>query len=279
MHPHSQKQVLEQVLLDSIQDFCFQRSVALGILNDQRSQPIGIGSGVCIKSEGHYFIATAGHVITDAKKCSSIFIVHTDDANSKAAQTHLPIECAYYQTEPDVGFLLLDEVVARQIGKVFIGEENLAFYANLPVDHDYWTVFGFPWDLLVESNAESQPVVKVEGLRISTIKRSSDPYIDGHIYLHYPEDAGFIDIHGAPISTLPHPGGMSGGGIWVSSIPQRNLERKDGDIGLWSPNDIKLVAIDAAWNKSKGYLKGVDIREWVKLVKTHFPNTFPSFEI
>src|SRR5262249_19689497 len=59
-----------------------------------------------------------------------------------------------------------------------------------------------------------------------------------------------------PIS-LPHPGGMSGGGMW-------DLGFEPGTV--WSPSSAKLFAIQASWNSQQRYLRGVQIVHWLRLI-------------
>jgi hypothetical protein len=87
----------------------------------------------------------------------------------------------------------------------------------------------------------------------------ANPEVD--IFLNYPEDE--VTEDGVTPFNLPHPGGMSGGGIWDQEMFQGEL---------WDPNAVKLIGIQSRWDENGRYLRGVQIVHWLRLVFRDFPD-------
>lgn len=59
------------------------------------------------------------------------------------------------------------------------------------------------------------------------------------------------------------PHGLSGGGIWLAHVEDRN--------GLWI-SDVRLIGIQTGWYERNGWLRGVRIDAWLNMVRAEYPN-------
>lgn len=98
--------------------------------------------------------------------------------------------------------------------------------------------------------------------RESWPKVQADENVD--IFLDYPEGTHKMLTTASDLSrTLPHPRGMSGGGIWDLNINESHV---------WSAEACQLIGIQAAWHPKERYLRGVKIYHWLKLVYEKYPD-------
>jgi hypothetical protein len=71
-------------------------------------------------------------------------------------------------------------------------------------------------------------------------------------------------VEGKRGGNLPNPVGASGGGIWQMTGPK--------DDGVWHVGKVKLIAIQSAWDEKLKYIRGVQVRHWLKLVSRDYPD-------
>jgi len=63
---------------------------------------------------------------------------------------------------------------------------------------------------------------------------------------------------------LPNPKGASGGGIWQGTGPLKG--------SLWHVGKVKLIAIQSGWDEKRKYIRGVQIKQWVRLIERDYPD-------
>jgi len=85
-------------------------------------------------------------------------------------------------------------------------------------------------------------------------------YSNEHVVLNYDQNDN-IDWLGDHVveSPAPHPGGMSGGGIWQAVSP---LDDKH----IWTVDRLRLIAVQCGWYAKYSVLKGTQVIYWLKLV-------------
>lgn len=88
------------------------------------------------------------------------------------------------------------------------------------------------------------------------------------VFLDYPDDDSLVNEGYWPID-LPDPSGMSGGGIW---------DEGHGLDPIWSPESVKLFAIQSGWYEKKRYVRGVQIIHWLRLIHEHYRDLRPLLE-
>lgn len=92
---------------------------------------------------------------------------------------------------------------------------------------------------------------------------AEDPLnISEDFVVEYPSDEQ-MNSEGFPAINLPHPGGISGGGIWDQGF--------DSD-EIWAPEKSRLVAIQSRWHPMKRYLRAVQVSHWLSLIYRDYPD-------
>lgn len=96
----------------------------------------------------------------------------------------------------------------------------------------------------------------------------TNPDTDRDVLLEYHQDDGF-EIDTQTNKDLGHPGGMSGGGIWDQGFYEKET---------WSPDRARLMGIQTHRFRHHPYLRGIQIRHWLRLVHSVFPDLRPQLE-
>jgi hypothetical protein len=97
-------------------------------------------------------------------------------------------------------------------------------------------------------------------------KTEYDPSI--HVVLNYGKEAiGQND----ELSGVPHPGGLSGCGIWRLS--------NDANWENWKPEDVRLVAIQHRYDKDRDYVMGSWVRLAMQMVWDRYEELRPAMQL
>jgi len=224
------------------------RTVGLLLWKDQC---LDIGSGTCVSLTGHFLVATAAHNLANISKI---------ELTPPHRNTTLPIfRASHPRPTPapsDVGWIELSDNVAQASGLSFISLGDLEFGAR----HDPQRAFfvqGYPAQEIAKLS-ESRLDLALLSMGVGLISLDPGP-ASTELVLEYPpdsdEDTGL---------ELPHPGGMSGGGVWT--VPQFD------DKLVWTPSSTRLLALVRSWEKQSRRLSCVPIELWLRLVSEDFPD-------
>jgi hypothetical protein len=96
-------------------------------------------------------------------------------------------------------------------------------------------------------------------------KRSVD------LFIPYDVTEEMIVIRPVRGNRLPNPKGASGGGIWQGVGPLKGA--------VWHVDKVKLVAIQSSWDEQRKYIRGVQIKQWVRLIERDYPDLRPRLEL
>lgn len=219
-----------------------------------------IGSGVLVKLGEHLFLATCAHTLRDAQELPPQLIGPTPIDSESLSRGHgLP-----NAESPDVAYLELVTGADAVLGKVPCGDWGVADN-GVGTTEDYVTVVGVPSERRRE-NAE-QIILDTYGVWGRTIEPSEwskwsilDGDDEKDIVLEYPGGKHWFSRTGEFVDRI-HPGGMSGGGMWLP-----------GSGKIWVPAPSRLIGIQSAWRGSRNYLRGVQILQWLGLIHRDYPD-------
>lgn len=214
---------------------------------------IDLGSATSVKFGTRFLLATAGHNLPGSDPASAIWVV----ANGKTTEERLPIlgKDAKVGHGVDVGWVELSEDAALRSGLQFLQSEYLAPYER-PTEESLYLAQGLPAELA----SVSSKTIAVASLGYMTIPVEEED-------ISYPLKPAYdfaLEFGPGETVELPHPKGMSGGGVW--SI-QTDLEPP-----VWSPSNARLVAIVRAWRESSGHMLVNRIEHWIEFVGSSFPD-------
>jgi hypothetical protein len=231
-------------------DYVSDRSVAMLLRPTPGS--LGIGSATCIRIGGHYLLATAAHNIADIREDEGIRLLpygRNDQVEMSFLHRSHPRQSAFTE---DVAWLEIREEEVLAGGLTYFGVEDLQPYQA----HDPLRPFflqGYP-AAEVELDGERVSPLSLGLKTISLAPRRNEEFA-----VEYPpqskEDIGL---------ELTHPGGISGGGIWLESRFQDSL--------IWSPSQSRLVAIATTWEEISARLLAARVEHWLELVLQDFPD-------
>jgi hypothetical protein len=129
----------------------------------------------------------------------------------------------------------------------FINTNDLRIFSQGDLS---FVVVGFPSDIAITETAKK--LIWLQPLFFLTTTLQGKQQTKAKIYLDY-------RIENEAIPNLPEALGLSGAGIWhIPSILPSN--------SIWSPNSMKLVAIQHAWKRNE-YIVGLRVRkifEWLQ---------------
>jgi len=213
------------------------------------------GSGTIFKIGDHLLIATARHVIPN-NPTGRIWPLTREVRHDRGGfpgyvslGRHPEYDVGYLEVHPEGAenyfghreYCTVDQIALRGFGRrdksvIVVGapaahaqvtrhnENTLTYKANVMT---YWTI----------------PLLPNEWPSLPADAPPADEGVD--IFLSYPEDDTITADGFAPIN-LPHPGGMSGGGVWDQEFNQGEL---------WDPTAIKLIGIQSCWDDEAQYLR------------------------
>lgn len=236
---------------DALSDYISARTVALIISRDGVME---IGTGTCVHLGVRWLLATAGHNLWD--NCE-IEIIPRDihERFGISGRSHPP----RVADGIDVGWIELDQATVERARLVFLEQHDLEYGWRSTAGRAFF-VQGYP--AAEVEILQHEPLV-LDLLSMGVLVMSLDPGPDNtELILEYPpaspEDTGL---------ELPHPRGISGGGVW---IPPSFSES-----AIWAPSRTKLVAVVRAWERPRGRLLSVPIERWLALVAEDFPELVP----
>lgn len=258
-------QSLEERALDA---HIRKRTVRLLDLTDKNKG----GSGVTVKLEKHFFVATAAHVIP---KGHDIRIL--DGTNQIAVFENWQLD-----KQNDVGFLELAADVANDLNREFATK----IIRELE-QRENWacTVVGYPGQCIeLEESVDDQTLYRQYNFRTLSMVTELIPYsewpttgdfrrrppqVDADVFVRFDSQCEVVQ---RDLTDLDHPGlleqsgdvllhGMSGCGIWIDEY---------NDNGIWRP-EPSLLAIQTGAKANEQWARGTQFRCWLQLVVDNYP--------
>jgi len=242
--------------------FVSDRSVA--IVDKPGSELLGLGSGVLIRIEDHYLVATAGHVL-EGKSPAAVTIVPPGNISTQTLDVRRMNSVGRQQNlDIDVGWLELDGEQCQRNRIRLLSLDQVKPLQNEDQVHACY-VQGYPSDSAVASQDGEQfrisEVQSVGSLQLSVPpERRKDRHQAGvDIAIEYPSHDGSLDDVG-----LPKPFGLSGGGVWL--FPRFDESQ------IWSAEKATLVGIDRGWWRQDREASATRVEWWLRLVADDFSN-------
>lgn len=249
-------------LPEDLNDWICDRSVAL-LLSPQEGG-LYIGSAAALEVCGRYFLATAAHNLEG--------LVTRDQLRALPGGRRLerPLYVLEWNSvhrassgELDVAWLEIETVSAATSTVSFIPLTSVSGGAV----HQEQTVFsiqGYPEALIDREDAfEGVPLLCGTGIYSFSVPQSASAlaFQDGiDLLLEWPPS----DLRQEDVE-VPHPSGVSGGGVWL--MP-RFIENPE-----WTYSDLRLVALARAWRRESRQLVTTRIEHWLKLLAGDKPYT------
>ena len=246
---------------NTITAYTHDRTVA--IIGMKEGNPRENGSGICIKYEDRYFIATAAHVLAPYK-LNEIILVHTPEPKKQTKEFPLlnyGWEGGGKKDALDIGWIEISGKIVELLGKQFLTVDDVKPGVNF-VESQYVMLHGFPTVLKeMEIFSKQSGFLKLNAVTyisstISTETIDKDPSID--LAMSYPKTVSFNN----KTQINSEVDGFSGGGMWLTDM---------GEDKIWVPSKhCKLIGIQYAWKKNQ-YVVGNQIqhlldelKKWIK---------------
>jgi hypothetical protein len=257
--------------------------VTMPLYTEQLGRTSLCGSGVLLQIGDKSFIVSAGHTF-DARRMADVPLwVTSGVAGSKllplgeilirSSETNDP----FYRTdEPfDVAVCELTRETAAQIAveKRFLRLNDVDPW-DRQEPRSWYMVYGYPTKL-------SPPDEATLSINANAVALATFIYCDERGPLdRYDKEVGIaLDFDPATIrnddgrsAAPPHPGGMSGCGIW-------RLVEAGTDMKVWNLNDVKLVAIEHTLKTKKNVLVGTRIRYALQMIYRNHPDLRSAMEM
>lgn len=239
-----------------------------------------MGTAIAVKLGQRFFFATAKHLI-DNNHEMTILAVHP-----LAPATSSDFIAKHFHERLDIGLLELNSAVADRFD--FAESTRLLEEFDSEGTLPGALVIGFPRQFIRSAETQITADVRLRIIRTdslvlrsvvlpqsqwpsnSTLLEPLNPTRDLLVdykpesqVRHLPPGTSVTDVHPVDCPELD-PCGMSGGGIWLAYVEQRNE-------GLLLP-DVRLIGIQTGWYRQSGWLKGLRIGVWLNLIRTMYPD-------
>ncbi len=258
-------------------------AVTVPFYTEQHGRTMLFGTGVLLQVGDKHFIVSAGHNF-DARRMCDLPLWVTDGVLGnrllpvgqvliRSSETNDP----YHRTDElfDIAVCELASEVAAQIAV------NKRFLRLIDVDpwdrqepRSWYMVYGYPTNLSPADEANRS--INANAVAFATFiycdERGSLDRFDEEVGIALDFDPTNIrDDNGEPAAP-PHPGGMSGCGIW-------RLVEAGTDTRRWKLDDIKLVAVDHTLKTEKKVLVGTRIRYALQMIYRNHADLRPALEM
>ncbi len=218
-----------------------------------------IGSGVCIEIGSRLFVATAAHNFNSIKRGGKSIPF---PANGSTDNPLRVIAYKYGESDtpgvPDLGWIEIDPSFPATTGLTGISLALIEPYHNPIADGDY-EVIGMVGLMNQITFTGDHRNIAINLVVYNTSPREKPNPADADLYFDYGKSA----LSSRGLVQMPHPGGMSGGGIWL--IPPDDPTR------LWSTGDFRLVGITTHFLDVSRRIRCSPMQEWLKILQTDCP--------
>ena len=221
-----------------------------------------VGSGTLIQIGSRFFIATAGHNLTDVPDKSLYYVYGEEMVYEQLPFIRRKPLANEREPDPDVGYIeVSSEIATSMTEKEFIPLNRIRPYIAAWPTRVFLT--GFPAEMVqVESALKNKFNLSAIGY-LTEIKMDKEP--DGKskdIYIDYELTSVFVEKQLG--MEMPEPFGLSGGGLWALPIIDQTK--------LWRPSDTTLIGIERSWLKESSCVCCTQIQHWLKLVANDYPD-------
>ena len=224
-----------------------------------------VASGVLVRLLDNHFVITSSHVFDEFfEGKDEVFLPLTPEEAGIPLGTEL---VRFGGSKEDVALLRLTESHVRALeamGSRFVRLSDSDCSSGQLQDAGY-VVIGYPQDHLQVDAAGDWRVrsadfhcVRFEGSD-DELASSYDPSL--HALLRWNAPVGSNG------ETVPHPGGMSGAGVW------RTFTKREVKEGRWSVDSARLVGIQSGYFPDPGALKIVRFQLVRELIARAYPET------
>jgi hypothetical protein len=249
----------------------------------QKQQLILNGTGTLFSIGSRFFVLSAAHVldypgifkipyyVPSADQGEPVLLKITKIVSSPLPKGADPLDIDMRDNDRfDIAIGELDSESAAKLTHYWrfarLMELDIATLAR----QAYHYVLGFP-----VSMTQSDPVARTSDVKALSYatglyegqRDSRDS--SAELLLDYPEQNQ--DAAGLP-TTVPHPRGISGCGIWRLLTPGKRMSD-------WSPDDVRLVGIEHRWRKVERYLVGTAIRHAMQLIYGRYDDLHPAMDL
>jgi hypothetical protein len=175
---------------------------------------------------------------------------------------------------PDVGFIEIEQGATAKLGRVPIGVDRLCDAGPGQAGRMAF-LYGFPTKLIKHAinHKRREKLFAMQSFTYTNVtfaleewpevpKADLPPLRSRDLFIPY-DVKEEMAARGGNDSHLPNPEGASGGGIWQGTGDKREL---------WHPDKVKLIAIQSTWHEERKYVRGVQIKHWVRLIERHYPD-------
>lgn len=247
---------------DAVNHWISERSVAL--LLSPHDGGLFIGSAVAIEVCGHYFLATAAHNLEGIDARVQVRAL----PGGKRFERPLHILDWNFINhnsggDLDIAWMEIETVSAAACSISFLPVERL----RCGMRHQEGTVFlvqGYPEALIDRMDVfEGVPLLCGTSAYSFSVPSSASTLAfqdDIDLLVEWPPS----DLREADIE-VPHPSGVSGGGVWL--LP------RFADRPAWSCTDLRLGALNRAWRRGSRQLVTTRIEHWLRFLSIDKPYT------
>ncbi len=232
-----------------------------------------LASGTFVAIGRREFIATAAHTLP--RTCTSLNLIGKGTNPLKREDIKVVAANRTKGGNPDVGYIEIEPGTTKQLGRVTIGVDRLcdvgpgqpgrtAFLYGCPFALTKHAVDHKRRETIIGIHSFTYPNCTLATDEWPSVPRSAQPSnknID--LFIRYDVTEEMIG-HG---NRLPNPEGASGGGIWQGTGPVKGA--------VWHVGKVKLIAIQSAWDEKRKYIRGVQIKHWIRLIERDYPDLQP----
>lgn len=259
-------------------------TVALyGAKSEEESVPAIGGSGVLARIGPVPMILTAAHVV-DISLRGGVTLYVTDGTpgapllpltGCTAVTSLSPSGDQKHADDPyDLGVIQLTAELAARLAppRGYLTLRDIDPY-DPGTPGSYPFVLGFPDEAIIPNSEKctvKSPLLPYGSSIYAGDRGAPNNYDEGiHVAMDF-QSEGTIDDDGNPAKLLdPH--GLSGCGIW-------RLHRANDPFGGWTPNRIKLIAIEQARQPEGQILKGTQVKHLLSLISSAWPGLQAAVE-
>jgi hypothetical protein len=262
-HTEKSQAILASATNSALSNFALRHSVGLGLYRDRNY--IENASGTLFKIESHYFIATAAHCIKRLD-LASIRVAYSESKYSDQFTLAKKGTLGGEKNDPyDVGYLELDRRVVERTPAEFLTLDQIGLDYDL--EESLVFLFGFPSEIARKNEAIEQRRFRLRSLGLLTLMSQAESWPDcvNHdidLVLMYPEQA--VLGHERRHHSVPHPGGISGGGIWIYNP---NLASP-----LVGAHNARFIGIQKSWFEPHRVAIGNKVISFLRLLARDYPD-------